>query len=188
MLWKERLQSKLIPSSSPDPNDETDGVSCVLVAIGPHAQTGRDEILLMKRTMQVETHKGQVSFPGGFREPHDENLLSTALRETKEEIGVEPHSVDVLGRLSPVRTRGNILIYPWVAVTQFPHPFVLSLEEVDRLLFLPVERLLSEGLKKYSVQTEGVQLQSLGIEVEGELVWGATARMLQELRELLLES
>lgn len=188
MAWQFTLQEHLIPSSAPDPESPQEGVSCVLVAIGPHAETGRDEILLMKRTMLVETHKGQISFPGGFREPHDPNLLSTALRETQEEIGVEPHHVKILGRLTPVRTRGNVLIYPWVGETKFPYPFTLSVAEVDKLLFLSVERLLSEGLKEHWVEAEGFKLRSLGIDVEGELVWGATAKMLHELRELLLRA
>lgn len=188
MAWQETLGGLLIPINSPEPTLDQRGISSVLVALGPHDETGRDEILLMKRTMLVETHKGQISFPGGFREAHDATLLNTALRETQEEIGVDPQHFKVLGRLSPVSTRGEVQIYPWVATFRFPFPFVLSVNEVDRLLYLSVERLLKEGLKTVKVDVGNFKVESPGIEVEGEMVWGATAKMLVELRELLLRA
>ncbi len=160
-------------------------VSSVLIPIGWNSQTDREEILLTKRTDWVETHKGQISFPGGFWESSDRHLLDTALRETEEEIGTKPSDVEILGALEPVLTRGNILIHPWVAKIVLPYPFVVNSAEVAQLLYLPMETLVTEGLKPVDVNVGEYTVASIGIHVEGELVWGATARLLEQVIRLL---
>jgi 8-oxo-dGTP pyrophosphatase MutT (NUDIX family) len=186
MHWDEKLKPSLaqVPTLDSDPGSR---LTSVLIPIGHNRLTGQDEILLTKRTMLVETHKGQVSFPGGNREPGDRDLLATALRESAEEIGTQETDMEVVGRLDVVQTRGNVFIYPWVARMAFPYPFRLNPAEVEKLLFLPLDTLLREGLRSFSVAVENLTIKSPGIEVDGELVWGATARMLQLLRDLLLE-
>ena len=160
-------------------------LSAVLVPVGRHRDSGEYQILLTKRSSQVGLHKGQVGFPGGMHETQDPDLRHTALREAQEEVGLDPSHVDVLGLLPPVVTRFGIEIYPWVGVMEFPYPFVPSPVEVDRLLFLPLRRLLDEGLQQVAAPVGAGKLLGPGISVEGELVWGATARMLQVLRERL---
>lgn len=183
--WEARLREKL-GSAQPGDLPTEKPFSSVLVPIGWNDDTHRDEILLTKRTMSVLTHKGQISFPGGFHSPKDRTLLDTALRETWEEIGMESQYVEILGALSPVTTLRRISIYPWVGRVKFPHPFVLNTAEVDRLVVLPLTRLLEEGVNPVQVDVDGVAVKSIGISVDGELVWGATAMMLKELRSLLL--
>jgi 8-oxo-dGTP pyrophosphatase MutT (NUDIX family) len=185
MNWGEKLKPTLVQGD--EAVSASAHLSSVLIPIGFNRLTERDEILLTKRTMTVETHKGQISFPGGFHEPGDRNLLATALRESAEEIGTRESDIEVIGRLEAVQTRGNVVIYPWVGRLGFPYPFQLNPAEVERLLFLPLETLLREGLRTFSVPVESLTIKSPGIEVEGELVWGATARMLQLLRERILE-
>ena len=159
------------------------GQSSVLILLGRNREGDRDEILLTKRTDSVETHKGDVSFPGGYWETHDSNLLQTALREASEEIGTKVEHIEVIGALEPVHTRGDILIQPFVARLDFPYPFTLSESEVAKLLFLPLDRLLQEGLSKVEINVGcGHFIQGPGIYVDGELVWGATARMLEMLK------
>jgi len=160
-------------------------ISSVLIPVGWNKETQREEILLTKRTQWVETHKGQISFPGGFWEPHDRNLLDTALREAEEEIGTKPSDIEILGTLQPVLTRGNILIHPWVARLEFPYAFSINSAEVAQLLFLPIEVLVSEGLKPVDVSVGEHSVASVGIYVDGELVWGATARLLEQLIDRL---
>ena len=189
MDWHFRLKDHLQRLAEPEPlaAEVSRVVSSVLVPIGRNPERKRDEILLTKRTMKVETHKGQVSFPGGLKEDEDPDLLATALREAREEIGTRESDVEVLGRLTPVITGGSgVVIYPWVGKLTFPYPFVLNDMEVDRLLFLPVHRLLEEGLQPVSVPVGTVDVKSIGIVVDDELVWGATAKMLDELRKVLL--
>jgi 8-oxo-dGTP pyrophosphatase MutT (NUDIX family) len=160
-------------------------ISSVLIPIGWNRETEREEIVLTKRTQWVETHKGQISFPGGFWEACDRNLLDTALRESEEEIGTKASDVEILGTLEPVLTRGNILIHPWVSKIELPYSFTVNSAEVAQLLYLPFETLIAEGLKPVDVNVGEYTVASIGISVDGELVWGATARLLEQLVERL---
>ena len=169
----------------PAPEPASGSVAAVLVLLGVHP-TGEEVVLLTKRTMTVETHKGQVSFPGGLWERADESLLHTALRETEEEIGVPAAAIEVLGRLETAHTRQEMVIYPWVGVMSLPFAFRPSPAEVDRVIELPLETLVKEGLKQVTVPIGSAKVESVGIYADGELVWGATARMLKDLYGLLL--
>lgn len=186
MSWETRLQSRLNPVTVNGVAESSQ--ASVVALIGRDEATPGDQIVLMKRTMMVETHKGQISFPGGFRESHDKTLLDTALRETEEEIGLPASSVRILGALSPVMTRNEIQILPWVGRISLPFSFRLNAGEVERLLYLPMETLVREGLKPVTVEMTQAKVSSIGLWLEGELVWGATARMLEELRQHLLAS
>jgi len=160
--------------------------SSVLVLLG---QNNQDElqITLTKRTQDVETHKGQISFPGGFFEPEDEDLRQTALREAQEEIGLESDDVAVLGALEPIQTVFGVWIHPWVAVMKLPYEFQINEREVERILYLPVERLLIEGLQEMTIEISNRTVVSPGILHENEIIWGATAKLLEQLRKKLLE-
>jgi 8-oxo-dGTP pyrophosphatase MutT (NUDIX family) len=159
--------------------------SSVLVLIGTPANDPSGalaQFILTKRTHTVLTHKGQVSFPGGYREPEDNTLQDTALRESQEEIGLAPARVEVLGFLDPVRTIRDVFILPWVGLTELPYDFKLNPNEVERLIHLPVNRLITEGLAAVDIREGAVQIHSTGIYVEEELIWGATAKMLDMMR------
>jgi 8-oxo-dGTP pyrophosphatase MutT (NUDIX family) len=182
----EQLKSILSPPSLDQIPRGDANISSVVVLLGWNRETEGVEIVLTKRTQLVETHKGQVSFPGGYWESHDKHVLETALRETDEEIGAKSSDIEVIGALEPVITRGEVLIYPWVGVLQLPYPFSPNPGEVERLMFLPLIELISEGLQPVEVEMGALKVKSTGITVGGELVWGATARMLEQLRALLL--
>lgn len=185
--WVQRLQQSLPEISVPSPSTVQGAISSVLIALCANETTHQQEILLTKRTMLVDTHKGQVSFPGGFWESHDTSLVATALRESQEEIGTDPAHVSVLGALEAVQTHQGVWIYPWVGhLQQTPYPFRVNAAEVERILYLPLETLMKEGLKPVSVRVGEVDVKSYGIYVDGELVWGATARILGMLRDRLL--
>lgn len=131
-------------------------------------------ILLTKRTDRVETHKGQICFPGGFAEGADKTLLETALREAREEIGIHPESVEILGPLQPVFTRKQVIIFPWVATSSFSLTYTLNTSEVEKVLYLQVSQLIDSPA-------------SLELIVEGEVVWGVTAKILKDLRDHLIQ-
>ncbi len=186
MSWIPRLAQCLPTIGVPAPETFTEGVSSVLIAVGFHPSSQREEILLTKRTQWVESHKGQVSFPGGFWESHDPSLVQTALRECQEEIGTRPDHIQVVGGLPPVQTHQGVFIYPWVGLMDFPYRFSLNPAEVEKVLFLPVRSLVEDGLQPVVVRMGEIKVESEGIYVEGELVWGATARILDQLRRCLL--
>jgi 8-oxo-dGTP pyrophosphatase MutT (NUDIX family) len=116
-----------------------------------------------------------------MREDGDRDLLRTALRESAEEIGTEEGDIEVLGPLPPVLTRGDVIIYPWVGRIQLPYLFKLNEHEVERILYLPLSRLLEEGVQPVEVDIGMLRVKSIGIRVDNELVWGATAKILDQL-------
>jgi len=182
--WIKSLKLQL-QNSHVEPQGETHKVSSVLLCLG--RLEGACYIVLTKRTQLVQTHKGQVSLPGGLQEPNDATLLHTALRESEEEIGIKPANVEVLGILPPVDTLGRVRIYPWVALMDLPFSFQLSPREVEKVLLLPVDELLSKGLSNVKVRVENYDVQTEGIYCDQELIWGATAKILKYLRDKVLE-
>ena len=143
-------------------------------------------IILTKRQETLNQHAGQISFPGGRNEP-DESLLETALRETNEEVGLHPASIEVLGALSPLYISvSNFCVYPFVgAITPLPERLSPQAEEVQKILKLPLAGLNTPSTKRverWSLRGEPVDIPLF--DVEGETIWGATAMMLAELLQL----
>lgn len=162
--------------------------SAVLVPIlaGP----GGDRLLYTKRTQHLNSHKGQVSFPGGKRSPEDPDLVATALREAEEEVGIRPEDVEILGLLDDVATLTGFTITPVVGRVAMPYPFRPNPEEIDRLIVVPlVELLMPEaiGLEERLAPDDRV-LNLYSFWAEGELVWGATARITKHLVDLLTDT
>jgi 8-oxo-dGTP pyrophosphatase MutT (NUDIX family) len=175
-LLRERLP--LNPGATASTPDLTPaGVLVPLFLVAEEVQ-----VLFTQRTLMVRDHRGQIAFPGGVRDPEDDNLLVTALRETEEEIGLAPASVEVLGTLPGVRTITGYHITPFVGLIPHPYDFRPSPREVKRLLTLPVagfytpERWRS-GPYVFQGRTTRVCYWHDGQEV----VWGATARILLNL-------
>ncbi len=137
---------------------------------------GQWRLLFTKRTERVEHHKGQVSFPGGARDPGDSDMLATALRETEEEIGVAPDDVEILGALPPLVTITNFLVYPFVGLIPYPYPFRPNSFEVAGIIETPLDQLVAEAAAQEPTANRPMKFNR-----QGEIIWGATARMLQSL-------
>ena len=185
MPWNEVLKTGLQNTLIGGEESLSKPIPAVLLLIGRKSGSSEGHILLTKRTEHVETHKGQMSLPGGFYEAHDGSLVHTALRECEEEIGLPSSKISLLGKLEKVFTRGNIPIVPYVATFELPFSFKLQPMEVASVSFLSLSRLLEEGLEPIEVELGNGTIKSKGIWVEGELVWGATARILEHLYDLL---
>lgn len=175
-----RLKDHLTLNPAP-PAPESDLVPAgVLVPLFVQAEELR--VLFTQRTLMVKDHRGQISFPGGVRDPEDPHLLATALRETFEEIGLVPESVEVLGTLPGVTTITGYHIIPFVGLIPHPYDFRPNPQEVKRLLALPLSDFYppdrwSSGPYVFQGRTTRVCYWQNGEEV----VWGATARILLNL-------
>lgn len=156
----------------------------VLVLLYP--QKGRLHLVLTRRTEQVDYHKGQISFPGGRQEKR-ETLEQTAKREAQEELDIDPDSIRILGRLTPLYIPpSNYCIYPIVAISEGRPDFRPFRLEVAEVLEIPLDHLMDS----HTVQREMRIIRGTEVEVPfyafGEhKIWGATAMVLAELVEVL---
>lgn len=139
---------------------------------------------LIKRPEYTGTHSGQVSFPGGKAEP-GEDVVETAIREGEEEIGIDRSKVNVIGRLSEFFViPSNFLVTPVVAFAETPPVLVADKIEVARVLNGNLLDILPEGAVRRTELVAGgrFRMDAPCFEIDGEIVWGATAMMLNELR------
>lgn len=146
---------------------------------------GEYKILFIKRTETLEVHRGQISFPGGRIDSEDLSLQEAALRETEEEIGLPRHAVNVLGRIDDARTlSSDFIIHAFLGLVPFPFPFQLNSGEVRGLLEVPL-RLFCKGEEILPVDYEGKIYRNLAYAWDGEVIWGATARIMKNLVEII---
>jgi 8-oxo-dGTP pyrophosphatase MutT (NUDIX family) len=142
-------------------------------------------IIVTMRSMNVEHHKGEISFPGGRAEPDDEGLIHTALREAHEEIGLRQDEVDVLGILDDHISIMGYHITPVVGSVPYPYEFVIN-SESETLLYVPLRQALMDTVwmaEKTSFM--GREINIYYLEIDGGVVWGATARMLKHFVDLI---
>ena len=137
-------------------------------------------LLYTRRTDIVEHHKGQVSFPGGAADPQDTNPVETALREAWEEIGLRREDVHVLGKIGEMLTVTNFMVTPIVGVFPWPYAFTVHNIEVARVFVLPLRWLADQKNWQEFVRRETNRSVITYFPNDGELVWGATARMTVE--------
>ncbi|MBI3152977.1 MAG: CoA pyrophosphatase [Chloroflexi bacterium] len=134
-------------------------------------------ILFTRRTDRVESHKGQVSFPGGACDEGETSPEQTALREAEEEIGMNPADVKVLGRLSQLITISSFRVSPIVGVIPWPYAFRVAGIEVARIFTIPLLWLANRNnYWEFSLRESERSLIAYH-PYDGELLWGATARM-----------
>lgn len=149
-------------------------------------------IILMLRNAYEGAHSNQVSFPGGRLEVSDEGLLHTALREAEEEVGIDPAQVEVLGELSKIYIPpSRFLVSPFIGFSRSRPDFKPDPVEVAEIIETPLESILTEDRikrKPIYVQVVNSELDVKYFDLEGHVVWGATAMILSEIRELLIRS
>ncbi len=139
-------------------------------------------VLFTRRTAHLRSHSGQVSFPGGRAEAHDESPETTALRETREEIGLDPGRVEMLGRLSDYHTRTGYRITPFIGVVTPPLALHPDLHEVEEVFEVPLSFLLDPRNHRRLVREYQGELRPFyAIPYGNPYIWGATAGMLVNL-------
>jgi 8-oxo-dGTP pyrophosphatase MutT (NUDIX family) len=163
----------------PSPADEIP--AAVLVALFLAGETGEPHLVLTRRRADLKRHAGEISFPGGRRDAEDTDLAATALREAEEEIGLAPAEVKLLGELPPTSTFAtNYLIHPFVGLIRQGVAWRLSPREVDAVLELPLQAL-REGRTRTRLERRGISFETDAFLVDEHLIWGATARILEDL-------
>ncbi len=137
-------------------------------------------LIFEKKVKDNSKHAGQVAFPGGSKDKEDKNLIETAIRETCEEIDVCKDELEILGKIKPTITlKTNFIIYPFAAIVKKYPPYKINKSEVEKLIFVPLEYLIkSYPFPRKSYMFNGKKIETLIIEFEGETIWGATARIL----------
>jgi 8-oxo-dGTP pyrophosphatase MutT (NUDIX family) len=143
---------------------------------------------LILRSTYEGAHSGQISLPGG-KSDFEELPEITALREAREEIGIQPGSTEVVGKLSPFYViPSNFLVLPVVAITTARPVFIPDSREVDEIIEFEVSKLLDrDAIQNGIIQAGGYTLNAPYFDSHGKKVWGATAMMLNEFRLLLKE-
>ncbi|MGH7826810.1 MAG: NUDIX hydrolase [Candidatus Binatia bacterium] len=144
-----------------------------------------DYLVLTKRAEQLNHHRGQIAFPGGRVEAGDGGELEAALRESNEEIGIDPADVVVLGRLDQVTAAYNFIVTPFVGVIPPIYEFRVNPEETAAVFTVPIAALLEP---RHVTVTD--HLSSHGepvyhFYIDGWDIWGATARMIVQFLELV---
>lgn len=150
-----------------------------------YERDGEEHLLFQVRSQHVEHHKGEISLPGGARDPEDASLLDTALREVYEEIGVHPDHVEVFGRLDDFATRTRFVMAPYVGAITVPGPYAFrpATLEVDELLEMPLSHLLSPVAVEETIDALGRLGRSYRF--GDHLIYGATARVIDSFLALL---
>jgi len=141
---------------------------------------GELHAVFTRRRDDLRRHPGEISFPGGRQDP-GETLVETALREAHEEVGLPPGAVDLLGALEPTPTFvTNYAIYPFVGLIERGFEWVIGETEVAEVIELSLADLRAAAGERRLVR-KGIPFRTPTFKVGGELIWGATARILQDL-------
>ena len=159
----------------------------VLALFYPDTLQNTDLILILRKTYKG-VHSAQVGFPGGKLEPQDESLEYTAVRETQEEVGVPLKDIKVIKAMTEVYIPpSNFTVHPFMGITTKTPKFVKQDDEVEDLIEVTLKDFIDDNL-----MTSQLIMTSLQKEVEvpafhfnGHIVWGATAMMLNEVKDLL---
>lgn len=161
--------------------------SSVLILLFPGRENGQPTFVVTLRPTYKGIHSGQISLPGGRFELTDENLMQTALRETDEEIGLDPAAVTIIGQLTELFIPpSNYLVQPFIGFTSISPAFNPQPEEVAQIIEIPVRQLLDEkNLVVKEIPVAGIQFTAPSFVIDGTIIWGATAMILNEFKEIL---
>lgn len=144
-------------------------------------------VLLTQRASHLKHHAGQVSFPGGRMEDHDDDVRAAALRETHEEVGIEPHHIDVIGYLQSMPTITGFAVTPVVGLVSSGAKLVVDRTEVEYAFEVPLAHLMDAANDRLAEREfEGKSFTLTEFRYESERIWGATAYMLLAFRKYLL--
>ena len=151
-----------------------------------YLKEGTYHILFTKRTEHLHHHRGEISFPGGVRHPTDRDTLETALRETREEVGIDPADVEVLGVLDDFYSIHDYLVTPYVGFLPPDYRFRTNPEEIERIIEVPLAHLLRpEIFRVEDWNWKGREHPVFFYAYGDDEVWGLTAAILKQFLDLV---
>ena len=173
-----------------DSSKDTAIKSSVLILLYPG--NSEDEVfsVLIQRPSYEGVHGGQISLPGGKSEDHDPDIQATAIRETHEEIGIDEDDITIIGRLSELYIPpSNFLVFPFVGYTLQKPIFHPNPQEVAEIVQISLNDLIDEKNIKCReiIIRYDLTINAPFFELEGKTIWGATAMILSEFREILIK-
>jgi 8-oxo-dGTP pyrophosphatase MutT (NUDIX family) len=153
----------------------------------PLVERGGPHLIFAKRTDRVGTHRGQISFPGGTIDPADPSPLDAALRESEEEVGLPRAAVEPLGALDDTETFATqFVITPWVGVVREPVVWRPDGEEIEEVIEVPFASLVERAnFRVEHWERDGVVRAVYFYDWGGEVIWGATARIVKHYLDLV---
>lgn len=180
--FKKKIITKLSTKIDPDVQLlKSSGYTLSSVLIIIHFTDYKPKIILTKRSSLLKHHKNEISFPGGTFKETDLSLLNTALRETKEEIGLNIHSNEIVGSFHTVRTlTSNFAIIPFVTFQDNLRKTKILIDEVSEVLDIPLFDLFNSLNNNFNYKNFS---DSYAFRYNSEIIWGATARILKQIRD-----
>lgn len=176
MAMLEQLITRL---SSNAPASPAQADAAVLV---PVTREREPQLILTRRALTMNSHAGEVAFPGGKRDGSDRDLLHTALRESEEEIGLQPSRVEVLGPLAQVTSRAGIGVSPWVGLVDPDVVLTPSPTELDSIFRVPLRFFVdTQPRNDHLVRWMGNEFLMPTWRHEGQVIWGLTAYIIVDL-------
>jgi 8-oxo-dGTP pyrophosphatase MutT (NUDIX family) len=186
-LLRQRLSGSCAPAEIRDAHAPTGTPIAAAVLVPIVLRTSGLTVLLTQRTAHLRDHAGQVSFPGGRMEPEDDSPVATALRESREEVGIEPGQVEVLITLPEYFTSTGFRVTPVVGLVTPPLNLRLDDFEVADVFEPPLSFLLDPAnYRRHQIERDGVAHRYWAVPWQEHFIWGATAGMLVSLLQCLL--
>ncbi len=184
-------QYKAVPPERPRPDIDQillkNPKKAAVLALFVPGESGAELVFILRNTYPG-VHSSQIGFPGGKEEKHDFDFWQTALRETEEELGISRSSIHKIGQLSEVYIPpSHFLVYPFVGYVNSLPDFIPDPREVKEVFTLPVKNLLlPANFYQQKVNVGSLVYSVPAFNVEGRVIWGATAMMVSELKERIL--